>query len=179
MYSAFSSASKSFRCTCGRVGSYPTAPRCRPRRPSRTFRHCDRPRHNPSSDDKFRPPVRVKRSDFAQLRATELAGSVSDRDFRGVVHLHGRVDERYRTAQDDEFVVSSANFGRAYLSLCWATRFIQALLSRFQILFVGYTADDPSVQYLLEGLNLRAGTRNRRYAHQYSMYLIVSCDDLS
>ena len=91
----------------------------------------------------------------------------SDRDFRGVVHLHGRVDEGYRTAQDDEFVVSSADFGRAYLSLGWATRFIQALLSRFQILFVGYTADDPPVQYLLEGLNLRAGTRNRLYALQH------------
>jgi hypothetical protein len=48
----------------------------------------------------------------------------------------------------------------------WATHFIQRLLSRFQILFVGYTADDPPVQYLLEGLNLRAGTRNRLYAFQ-------------
>ena len=91
----------------------------------------------------------------------------SDRDFRGIVHLHGRVDEGYRTAQDDEFVISSSDFGRAYLSLGWATRFIQALLSRFQILFVGYTADDPPVQYLLEGLNLRAGTRNRLYALQH------------
>jgi hypothetical protein len=90
----------------------------------------------------------------------------SDREFRGVVHLHGRVDGGYRMAQDEEFVVSSADFGRAYLSGGWATRFIQRLLSRFQILFIGYTADDPPVQYLLEGLNLRAGTRNRIYAFQ-------------
>ena len=90
----------------------------------------------------------------------------SDRDFRGVVHLHGRVDAEYRYAQDDEFVISSADFGRAYLSVGWATRFIQQLLSRFQVLFVGYTADDPPMQYLLEGLNLRAGTRNRLYALQ-------------
>ena len=41
----------------------------------------------------------------------------SDRDFRGVVHLHGRVDADYRYAQDEEFVVSSADFGRAYLQL--------------------------------------------------------------
>jgi hypothetical protein len=33
-------------------------------------------------------------------------------------------------------------------------------------LFVGYTADDPPMQYLLEGLNLRAGTQNRLYAFQ-------------
>jgi hypothetical protein len=90
----------------------------------------------------------------------------SDREFHGIVHLHGRVDASYHSPQDEEFVVSSADFGRAYLSDRWATRFIQRLLSRFQILFVGYGADDPPVQYLLEGLNLRAGTRNRLYAFQ-------------
>lgn len=95
-----------------------------------------------------------------------LPDPYSDRDFRGVVHLHGRVDATYRHAHDDEFVISSADFGRAYLSVGWATRFIQQLLSRFQVLFIGYTADDPPMQYLLEGLNLRAGTRNRLYAFQ-------------
>jgi hypothetical protein len=62
--------------------------------------------------------------------------------------------------------VSSADFGRASLSDGWATRFIQSLLSRFQIVFVGYTAEDPPVQYLLEALNLEARTRNRLYAFQ-------------
>ena len=95
-----------------------------------------------------------------------LPDPYSDRDFRGVVHLHGRVDATYRHAHDDEFVISSADFGRAYLSVGWATHFIQQLLSRFQVLFIGYTADDPPMQYLLEGLNLRAGTRNRLYAFQ-------------
>ncbi|WP_146618804.1 SIR2 family protein [Rhodoplanes elegans] len=90
----------------------------------------------------------------------------SDREFRGIVHLHGRVDTAYRRAHSDEFVISSADFGRAYLSAGWATRFIRRLLSRFQVVFVGYTADDPPVQYLLEGLNLRAGTPNKLYAFQ-------------
>ena len=90
----------------------------------------------------------------------------SDHDFRGIVHLHGRVDPQYLHPQDDEFVVSSADFGRAYLSEGWATRFIQALLARFQIVFVGYSADDPPVQYLLEALNLRAGDRRRLFAFQ-------------
>lgn len=90
----------------------------------------------------------------------------SDREFRGIVHLHGRVDASYKRPYDDEFVVSSADFGRAYLSDGWATRFIQSLLARFQIVFVGYTADDPPVQYLLEALNLRAGNRARLFAFQ-------------
>jgi hypothetical protein len=57
-------------------------------------------------------------------------------------------------------------FGRAYLSDGWAARFMQSLLTRFQIAFVGYAADDPPVQYLLEALNLHAGNRSRLFAFQ-------------
>lgn len=86
--------------------------------------------------------------------------------FAGIVHLHGRVDAAYAGAGDEEFVVSSGDFGRAYLSDGWATRFMQSLLTRFQIVFVGYGADDPPVQYLLEALNLHAGNRSRLFAFQ-------------
>jgi hypothetical protein len=86
--------------------------------------------------------------------------------FEGIIHLHGRVDADYAGPGDNEFIVSSADFGRAYLSDGWATRFIQSLLARFQIVFVGYTADDPPVQYLLEALNLNAGSRSRLFAFQ-------------
>jgi SIR2-like domain len=87
-------------------------------------------------------------------------------DFRGVIHLHGRVDADYRRACDDEFVLSSADFGHAYLSDGWATRYIQALLQRFRIVFVGYSADDPPVQYLLEALNRFARPAHALYAFQ-------------
>ncbi len=86
--------------------------------------------------------------------------------FGGIVHLHGRVDADYLAPGDEEFIVSSADFGRAYLSDGWATRFMQSLLARFQIVFVGYGADDPPVQYLLEALNLHAGNRSRLFAFQ-------------
>lgn len=86
--------------------------------------------------------------------------------FGGIVHLHGRVNDDYSGPNDEEFIVSSADFGRAYLSDGWATRFMQSLLARFQIVFVGYGADDPPVQYLLEALNLHAGNRSRLFAFQ-------------
>ncbi|MCW5115585.1 SIR2 family protein [Burkholderia cenocepacia] len=92
-----------------------------------------------------------------------------DNDFQGVIHLHGRVDEKYQNACDNEFVLSSADFGHAYLSDGWATRYIQALLQHFRIVFVGYSADDPPVQYLLEALN-----RFRRPAH--ALYALQSGD---
>jgi hypothetical protein len=87
-------------------------------------------------------------------------------NFGGIIHLHGRVDANYAGPADEEFIVSSADFGRAYLSDGWATRFMQSLLTRFQIVFVGYAADDPPVQYLLEALNLHAGNRSRLFAFQ-------------
>jgi hypothetical protein len=86
--------------------------------------------------------------------------------FEGIIHLHGRVNADYSGPGDEEFIVSSADFGRAYLSDGWATRFMQSLLARFQIVFVGYAADDPPVQYLLEALNLHAGNRSRLFAFQ-------------
>lgn len=82
--------------------------------------------------------------------------------FNGIIHRHGRVNADYSGPGDEEFIVSSADFGRAYLSDGWATRFMQSLLARFQIVFVGYAADDPPIQYLLEALNLRAGSCHHR-----------------
>ncbi|MDY1548033.1 SIR2 family protein [Luteibacter sahnii] len=85
-------------------------------------------------------------------------------DFHGVVHLHGAVNATFNGAEHDEFVLSSGEFGHAYLSDGWATRYIQALLERFIIVFVGYSADDPPVQYLLEAMNRGAAGTPRLYA---------------
>jgi SIR2-like domain len=74
-------------------------------------------------------------------------------DFEGIVHLHGMLDPDYREAVGGRLVLSSAEFGRAYLAESWATEFIRAAIERYRIVFVGYTADDPPVQYLLEALN--------------------------
>lgn len=88
------------------------------------------------------------------------------RDFHGVMHLHGHVTDGYDAAHDDEFVLSSADFGRAYLSDGWATRFIRSLIDHYRLVFVGYAADDPPVHYLLEALN-RDGERGAElYAFQ-------------
>lgn len=89
-----------------------------------------------------------------------------EEDFRGIIHLHGCVDDEYRGARDDEFVLSSADFGHAYLSDGWATRYIQSLIQRFRIVFVGYRAEDPPVQYLLEALNRFAKLGHGLYAFQ-------------
>jgi hypothetical protein len=88
-------------------------------------------------------------------------------DFEGIVHLHGMLDSNYQQAVGGRLVLSSAEFGRAYLAEGWATEFMQAAISRYRVVFVGYTADDPPVQYLLEALNRRnAPNRRELYAFQ-------------
>lgn len=103
---------------------------------------------------------------LASFNPPHLPDPRREKDFRGIFHIHGRVDRGYRTACDDEFVLSSADFGRAYLSDGWATGYIQALLQRYKIVFVGYSADDPPVQYLLEALNRTGDCPNELYAFQ-------------
>jgi hypothetical protein len=63
------------------------------------------------------------------------------------------LDPAYDKPVGGSLVLSSAEFGRAYLAEGWATDFIRALIGSYLIVFVGYAADDPPVQYLLEALN--------------------------
>ncbi|MGO7242878.1 SIR2 family protein [Rhizobium ruizarguesonis] len=87
-------------------------------------------------------------------------------DFEGIIHVHGRVDEGY-TGISGAVVLSSGDFGRAYLSDGWATHYIRRLMNRFKIVFVGYSAEDPPVQYLLEALREEQSPVKNIYAFQY------------
>ncbi len=70
------------------------------------------------------------------------------RDFRGVVHLHGHLDE------PTGIVATDADFSRAYLTDGWARRFVVDLFSTDElvVLFVGYSHNDTIVDYLARGL---------------------------
>ncbi len=70
----------------------------------------------------------------------------------GLIYLHGRLlrADSNRTAG---YVVSSSDFGRAYLSEGWAAKFIKGLREKYTIVLLGYRAEDPPMRYLLEGLN--------------------------
>ncbi len=84
----------------------------------------------------------------------------------GIVHLHGCVKPDHSGPTADGFVLSSAEFGDAYLAMGWARDFVKGILDRYVAVFVGYSADDPPVRYLLEGLQQSNGPSNRAYAFQ-------------
>jgi hypothetical protein len=103
---------------------------------------------------------------LASHSAPDLPDPARPNRFTGIVHLHGRITEDHAVPEDEEFVLSSADFGRAYLADGWATRFMRALVERYQLVFLGYAADDPPVQYLLEALGRDGSGRNRIFAFQ-------------
>lgn len=68
-------------------------------------------------------------------------------DFEGLVHLHGSVTRHPR-----ELVLTDQDFGRAYLTAAWATRFLLPMFQQFTVIFIGYSHDDPIMRYLALGL---------------------------
>ncbi len=68
-------------------------------------------------------------------------------DIDGIAHLHGSVLRR-----PEQLVLTDRDFGMAYLTNAWATRFLLPMFQRFTVLFVGYSHDDPIMRYLSLGL---------------------------
>ncbi len=69
------------------------------------------------------------------------------REFNGLVYLHGFVDKGAQS-----LVLTDADFGRAYLTEGWATRFLYDMFAKYTVVFVGYSHDDPVMGYLARGL---------------------------
>ena len=76
----------------------------------------------------------------------------------GITYLHGR-----RAASESDphnYILSSADLGRAYLAEGWAAKFVRDLLRQHTVVLLGYQAEDPPVRYLLQGLD-SASDRSR------------------
>jgi hypothetical protein len=92
------------------------------------------------------------RKDYLKVHiAPAFPGLNFGSDIGGITYLHGRLDDSVTSKHS--YVLSSADFGRAYLAEGWATNFIRHLLERYTVVLVGYQAEDPPVKYLLQGLN--------------------------
>jgi hypothetical protein len=74
--------------------------------------------------------------------------------FSGVLHLHGRLaDDRPELNWDDTpLILTSSEFGEAYLRSGWASRYVYDVVRVCTVVMVGYQADDPPMRYLLEAL---------------------------
>ena len=98
---------------------------------------------------------------FEEVRA---AKSLSFPDFKapllpvpktrwdGLVYLHGLLPVTATAGDLDRLVVSSGDFGLAYLTERWAARFVSELFRNFTVCFVGYSINDPVLRYMMDAL---------------------------
>jgi hypothetical protein len=86
----------------------------------------------------------------------------------GIVYLHGRLNADYTDTEHNTVVLSSADFGLAYLSAGWAAEFFRELARKFTIVFVGYSGDDPPIRYMLEGINRSNSQQGTLFALQHN-----------
>lgn len=70
----------------------------------------------------------------------------------GLVYLHGLLPESPSGSDLQSLVVSSGDFGLAYLTERWAARFVSELLRNFVVCFVGYGINDPVMRYMMDAL---------------------------
>lgn len=68
-------------------------------------------------------------------------------NFSGLVYLHGSVENG-----PSSLVLTDSDFGSTYLAEGRTARFVQAMLSHYTVLFVGYSYNDPLPFYLTRGM---------------------------
>ena len=66
----------------------------------------------------------------------------ADKRLSGICFLHGRVTSPH------EMILTDRDIGRAYMDEGWALKFAHDLFSEFNVLFIGYSLQDPPLRYL-------------------------------
>jgi hypothetical protein len=72
--------------------------------------------------------------------------------WNGVVYLHGLLPEHLDQHDLNRLVLTSGDFGLAYLTERWAARFVSELFRHYVVCFVGYSIDDPVMRYMMDAL---------------------------
>lgn len=70
----------------------------------------------------------------------------------GLVYLHGVLSAAPTASELDRLVVSSGDFGLAYLTERWAARFVSELFRGYTVCFVGYSINDAVLRYMMDAL---------------------------
>lgn len=70
----------------------------------------------------------------------------------GLVYLHGLLPEKADDTALNRLVVTSGDFGLAYLTERWAARFVSELFRNYIVCFVGYSINDPVLRYMMDAL---------------------------
>jgi hypothetical protein len=72
--------------------------------------------------------------------------------WNGLVYLHGLLPNAEDDSALHRLVLTSGDFGLAYLTERWAARFVTELFRNYLVCFVGYSINDPVLRYMMDAL---------------------------
>jgi hypothetical protein len=118
-----------------------------------------------SRDREDRPRLLTTNFDTLFERAARLSGMAivshagksiprpgGSRDY-GVLHLHGRLADDSLDLAETDLILTSADFGDAYLRDGWASQYVEDRMRLNTLVLVGYAAEDAALRLLLETLD--------------------------
>ncbi len=101
-------------------------------------------------DRLFEEAIAAKSLNVERFKAPLLP--IPKQHWNGLVYLHGLLSEVPTPDELNRLVISSGDFGLAYLSERWASRFVSELFRNYTVCFVGYSIDDPIMRYMTDAL---------------------------
>ena len=102
-------------------------------------------------DRTFHAAAEVTGQSFENYAAPMLPIPKNSR-WDGLVFLHGLLSESADETSLNRLVVTSGDFGLAYLTERWAARFVSELFRNYEVCFVGYSINDPVLRYMRDAL---------------------------
>lgn len=101
-------------------------------------------------DQVFEEVAKLNKQSHATYAAPMLP--IPKNRWDGLVYLHGILPEETDETQLDRLVLTSGDFGLAYLIERWAARFVGELFRNYVVCFVGYGINDPVLRYMMDAL---------------------------
>jgi hypothetical protein len=87
-----------------------------------------------------------------QVYAAPMLPIPKNSRWNGLVYLHGLLPSKSDDTALNRLVVTSGDFGLAYLTERWAARFVSELFRNYVVCFVGYSINDPVLRYMMDAL---------------------------
>lgn len=102
-------------------------------------------------DHIFEYILKKEKLKYASYAAPMLPIPKSSR-WNGITYLHGLLPLKTDDSSLNRLVITSGDFGLAYLTERWAARFVSELFRNFIVCFVGYSINDPILRYMMDAL---------------------------
>ena len=71
----------------------------------------------------------------------------------GILHLHGRIADDALKLEPTDLILTSSDFGDAYLRSGWASRYVEDRMRLETLVLIGYAVRDAAMRLLLETLD--------------------------